>query len=206
MRRFIARQNLQRFEDLLRFETNPAGREQLTRLIEETRTELRYLERIWPWSWPEAGIPDAVGDVLEETLDDLLDRLGADLGSLQGVDRAGAALRLLWHRGFDAETVSRLEKVPANDPSGWASAASDGSPFIVEDVEAGPCPPAARDWARARGIRSIHSLPVTDGRGLTVGIFSAHFRAPRSYGEHEGRLARTAFGTVIALLPRHRAA
>lgn len=38
MRRFVARQNLQRFQDLLRSETNPAERAQLERLIEETRT------------------------------------------------------------------------------------------------------------------------------------------------------------------------
>lgn len=205
MRRFVARQNLQRFQDLLRSETNPAERAQLERLIEETRTELRYLERIWTWSWPEAEIPEAVGDVLQETLEDLLDRLGADLGSLQGVDSASGQLRLIWQRGFDPETVNRLGDVHTSDPAGWSSAVRDGAPFIVEDAEAGPCPPQARVWASSQGVRAIHGLPVTDGRGEPVGVFSAHYRKPRPYGDHEVRLARPAFRTVVALVPALRA-
>lgn len=205
MRRFVARQNLQRFQDLLRSETNPAEREQLERLIEETRTELRYLERIWTWSWPEAEIPEAVADVLQETLEDLLDRLGADLGSLQGVDSASGQLRLIWQRGFDPETVNRLGDARTSDPAGWASAVRDGAPFIIEDAEAGPCPPEARVWARSQGVRAIHSLPVTDGRGEPVGVFSAHYRAPRRYGDHEARLVRPAFRNVVALVPALRA-
>lgn len=200
MRRFVARQNLQRFQDLLRSETNPAERAQLQRLIEETRTELRYLERIWTWSWPEADIPDGVGDVLHETLDGLLDQLGADLGSLQGLDPSSGALRLLWQRGLDAHAVERLATAHTSDPAGWGSAARDGSPVIIEDVETGPCPAEARAWARSQGVRSLHGLPVTDGEGAPLGVFSAHYRAPRPYSDKERRLSQTALPMVAALL------
>lgn len=173
MRRFVARQNLQRFQHLLRSEENPAECAQLERLIEEARTDLRYLERIWTWSWPGVEIAEAAGEVLQETLDDLLDRLEADLGVLQGVDRTDGALRLIWQRGFDADAVSRLADVRTCDPAGWASVLQDGTPFVVEDAQTGPCPREARVWARSHDIRAIHALPVTDGRGEPVGIFSA---------------------------------
>ncbi|NRP87461.1 hypothetical protein GFPCMMHI_03381 [Ensifer adhaerens] len=61
MRRFIVRQNIERFERLLSEGLDDHERSMFEQLLAQARNELYWLENIWSQTCPHLGISDSVG-------------------------------------------------------------------------------------------------------------------------------------------------
>ncbi|MFE1249466.1 GAF domain-containing protein [Streptomyces sp. NPDC058735] len=103
---------------------------------------------------------------------------GTDMGNVQLSDPAGGGLRIERHTGLMADFVDFFAFVD-EDGTSCAQAARDVSQVTVHDVESDPVfSEPARAAILAAGSRACHSVPLTTGSGLSIGVVSAHLARP----------------------------
>jgi PAS domain S-box-containing protein len=124
-----------------------------------------------------------IGDstpLLEEIVEAAIAITSADMGSIQLLDRATGALKVVASRGFERPF---LELFQALDEGQAAR-------VVVEDVTASPvfARTPALDAMLAVGIRAIQSTPLVNRSGRIVGMLSTHYRSPRRPAEADLRV------------------
>jgi PAS domain S-box-containing protein len=131
----------------------------------------------------------------------------SDMASMQVVDEAENALRMLAFRGFDEDfgTTFRLNRPDTRTSCSMARRA--GCRIIVPDVET--CEfiigtPALQDH-RNTGIRAVQSTPLISRSGKMVGMISTHWRAPHQPTERELRLMDIVARHAADLIERKQA-
>ena len=190
MRRFIVKQNIQRFEHLLDGEVDGPKRAQLEALLSEARRESKALEGVWSWTCPHLGISDVVGGAAEMLLDEVIKAHGANFASLQVWDEADRGLYLVAHH-FDQRSAEQFAVVRDGDGTVCEAAQAAQAPVIIDDIEDADTFASLRKWTRAVGIRAIHTTPLFGRAGDFVGAFSTHYASPRVLTSRENEMNAT---------------
>ncbi|MFB8246862.1 ANTAR domain-containing protein [Streptomyces sp. NPDC055952] len=112
--------------------------------------------------------------VLKAVLARTLTVTGTPMGNVQLADRARGGLRMEEHTGLTGRFVDFFAHV-GEDGTSCAQAARDVSQVTVPDVESAPVfTEPARLAILEAGSRACHSVPLTTGSGLCIGMVSAH--------------------------------
>ncbi len=114
---------------------------------------------------------------LEEILHAAIDIAGAEKGTLQLLDPASNALRLVAQRGFGREFLDFLASVDENAAAACAAALKRGATVIVPDVSTSDifAGQASLEVFAREGIRAVISIPLASARGALLGMVSTHF-------------------------------
>ncbi|MDX3521880.1 GAF and ANTAR domain-containing protein [Streptomyces scabiei] len=117
-------------------------------------------------------------EVLAAVLDRTLAVVGTDMGNVQIADRSEGGLRIERHTGLTPDFVDFFAYV-GDDGTACAKAAREASQVTVRDVATDPVfTEEAREAILRAGSRACHSVPLTTGPGLVVGMVSAHCERP----------------------------
>ncbi|HEX8795376.1 MAG TPA: ATP-binding protein [Polyangiaceae bacterium] len=102
---------------------------------------------------------------------------------------ASGELRLLAHRGFDAEAAAYWEWVRPDSRCACGQALRDRDRTVVPDVEAPGVEVGVGDLAAFRrlGIRSMQTTPLRSRGGALVGMLSTHWSRPHVPSERDLR-------------------
>ena len=134
-----------------------------------------------------------VAGLYENLVDAARKIMRSDFSSMQELkpgQGANGALKLVAHRGFDAEAVVNWAWVRANTHSSCGVAFRTGKRVIAADVEscdflAGT--PQIESY-RAAGIRAMQSTPLRSRGGELVGMMSTHWQTPHAPSERDLRM------------------
>ena len=111
-------------------------------------------------------------------------------GLLAVCDKEQKGLRVAARRGVDESIANALTGLtPGPDAGAAPRALFQRKRVVVEDTETDPAFTRLRDYARAAGIRAVHSTPLLTRTGEILGVISIHFGEPRRPTELEMRLA-----------------
>lgn len=186
MRRFVLKQNIARFEQMLRSAASDSDRAKLETLLAEARRDLGLLVGSWTWTCPHLDIADESGAKTEQMLSELCRVLGAKLGSLQIWDEEEQTFYLIAHQ-FDDESAKKFAVIKDGQGTVSETVRKTLQPVTVEDFEKDERFPLPRAWASSVGIRSVHTTPLISASGKFLGTFSTHYTQPRAltYPERE---------------------
>lgn len=111
-----------------------------------------------------------------------------DKGLLFLADESGEFLHAGASLGFDPRALEKLNLIPSGM---WAvgTAFAERRRVIVEDTEAGKLNESFREFARASGIRAVHSTPILARNGRALGVLSVYFNVPSRPSEVQIQLA-----------------
>ncbi|MBB3387129.1 hypothetical protein FHX12_005853 [Rhizobium sp. BK609] len=185
MRRFIARQNIERFERLLDGELGSRERRMFEQLLAEARNELSWLENIWSRTCPHLTVPASIGTEAETYLDHVVMVRHANFGSLQAFDAAEGNLYLIAHHNFDRASVEQFARVKKRDAAPCEEAHNLQASAFIEDIEEADVFPTLKNWARRIGIRAIQTTSIFDHSGKLIGAFSTYYANPHSFSGEE---------------------
>lgn len=198
MRRFVVRQNIARFEHMLRSVANAKDREKLQAFLEESRRELALLVNVWTWTCPHLDITEAGGTKAEQLLDEISRQLGAKIASLQIWDEENRAFYLVAHQ-FDETSARKFAVMREGDGSVSEAVLKSQEPVIVHDFERQESFAHLRDWARSVDIRSVHTTPLFGPSRKFLGTFSTHYTKPREMTGRDRELNAQYAGRFSAL-------
>lgn len=187
MRRFILRENIKHFHELLKNEQDPVSQDLLIKMLAEAQHELSRLESIWLWTCPKGAVPFEVGAAVEAALDAIIERSKADFGSVQLWNDDTQGLHLIAHRNFDTALAEQFALIRDGVGTTCEAAMISRAEVIIEDVEKEPGLEALLSWTRPAGIRAIHTTPIFDRHGKFIGVFSTQYCAPRSLAPAQRR-------------------
>lgn len=129
-----------------------------------------------------------IATLLGEVLDAAIAATGTDMGNVQLLDPASGELRIIAQRGFLKPFLEFFNSVH-DGMAACGTALKDGKRVIVENVESDPLfDDESRKMMLAAGALSVQSTPFITRSGRLLGIFSTHYRAPRSFDERNLRL------------------
>ncbi len=112
----------------------------------------------------------------------------ADAGTIQLLDGATQTLSFLTSRGFSPAMSAHFARVSADSDSPCGIALARGQRTFVEftdDVRAAP--DSSNRLHYEQGLRCAQSTPLFSRSGRKLGMFSTHWRTPRSLTERELR-------------------
>jgi len=198
MRRFVVRQNIARFEHMLRSAANAKDREKLQALLEESRRELASLVNVWTWTCSHLDISDAGGAKAEQLLDEISRLLEAKLASLQIWDEEERTFYLVAHQ-FDEKSAKKFAAMKEGEGSVSEAVLKSQEPVIVDDFDRHESFAHLRDWARSVDIRSVHTTPLFGPSKRFLGTFSTHYTKPRELTGRERELNAQYAGRFSAL-------
>lgn len=207
MRRFVLKQNIERFEQMLRVARTPQDHAQIEALLAEARSEHARLMHVWTWSCPHLNISAETGATAQQMLDEVARILGAKLASLQFWDAEDQCFYLIAHQ-FDEASAKRFAVVKGGQGTVSEAVLAAQGPVIVDDVEQDNAFAAVLDWTRSVGVRSVHTTPCYGPSQNFLGTFSTHYAKPRSLTSHERELNAeyaARFGALFAGIRRKNA-
>jgi PAS domain S-box-containing protein len=113
----------------------------------------------------------------------------SDFASMQMFDPERGQLRLLAHRGFNAEAAQFFEWVQTDSHTSCGSALCAGGRVIIPDVERSELMAGSEDLRVSlnTGIHAVQSTPLISRGGRLVGVISTHWNRPHSPSERELR-------------------
>lgn len=133
---------------------------------------------------------DDVGALYEQILDAAVAIMRSDMASMQIVDEAEDALRMLSWRGFEPEFGKTFELNRPDTKTSCSVARRLHHRVVVPDVET--CDfivgTAALEDHRKTGIRAVQSTPLVSRSGQVLGMISTHWRQPHQPSERDLRL------------------
>jgi len=134
---------------------------------------------------------------LERLLQQALTAARTDMGNIQILDRACAALKIAVHRGFQPAFLEHF-RIVADSECACGEALRTGQVVIVEDVTQSPVfrSKETLEVLLDSGIRAVQSTPMYSSSGILVGMLSTHYRQPHRPTEHELTLIRDLAGTA----------
>jgi signal transduction histidine kinase/ActR/RegA family two-component response regulator len=144
--------------------------------------------------------------LLEAILDAALVITEADAGTIQLLDRTSRSLSLLATRGFDSDMTSHFARVEASSgsPCGKALARSERTFVRFDDPEVAD-PDGALKLHLDTGLRCAQSTPLTSRSGVSLGMFSTHWRERRDLTEREMRFLDLLARQAADLIERSQA-
>jgi GAF domain-containing protein len=113
-------------------------------------------------------------------VDAAIETTGADIGNLQLIDPASAALRIAPERGFSQPFLKFFDSVHSGQ-AGCGAALQRREQVLVEDVAESAIflgTPALEVMLDARA-RPVLSIPLVGRSGCVLGIMSMHWHKPR---------------------------
>jgi PAS domain S-box-containing protein len=126
--------------------------------------------------------------LLGDVLDAAIAVTGADMGNVQLLDPATGGLIIVVQRGFAKPFLDFFNTVHEG-MAACGTAMKNGKRAIVENVESDPhLDDESRNVMLAAGALSVQSTPFITRSGHLLGMFSTHYRAPRSFDERNLRL------------------
>lgn len=129
-----------------------------------------------------------IATLLGEVLDAAIAVTGTDMGNVQLLDPASGDLRIIVQRGFGKPFLEFFNSVHEGIAA-CGTAMKNGKRLIVENVESDPLfDDESRKVMLAAGALSVQSTPFITRSGRLLGMFSTHYRAPRSFDERNLRL------------------
>jgi PAS domain S-box-containing protein len=177
--------------------------------LEESQAELgaqlRRMVRLHEISTCLAGSDD-LGSLLAAIVEAAIGITGADTGSIQLVDEAGA-LRLAAHSGLGRPFLEYFADVRREVHIVCGLAMVDCRRMIVDDVTESPLfrDNPARDVLMKAGIRAFQTTPLIGRAGGIVGMFTTHYRTARRPDEADLRLLDLLARQAADLIERIRA-
>ncbi|HKD53112.1 MAG TPA: PAS domain S-box protein [Steroidobacteraceae bacterium] len=121
--------------------------------------------------WRSRGLEQGLNEILVA----VIELLNADKGNVQLLE--SESLRIVVHRGFQAEFLDFFHEVDAGHNCACGRALCLGERIIIEDVELDRDYEAFRPLARAAGYRAVVSTPLIGANGARLGVVSTHFSA-----------------------------
>lgn len=137
--------------------------------------------------------------LLAEIVDAGIEIMHADMGHIQLLE--DGVLQIAAHRGFDDSFLGFFANIPhPADPQ-------PGRRIIFEDIADSPAfaGTPALDVMQAAGVRGMQVTPLISRSGKMLGLFSTHYRSPRSPGEREMRMLDLLARQAADLIERKRA-
>jgi PAS domain S-box-containing protein len=149
----------------------------------------------------EEGDVDAL---YRKIVDDARAIVQSDMASMQVLDEARDALRLLAWRGFGEEFGWSFALSGPDAPTACSLAWRLRRRVVVPDVEAWDVAAGtpALDGFRRAGIRAVQSTPLISRSGKLVGMISTHWRQPHQPAEPDLRLLDVLARQAADLLER----
>ena len=127
----------------------------------------------------------------DRILDSAMKIVNAEFASIQMLQPRGATreLKLLGHRGFNAEAEKEWEWVGAGKPSTCGQALVIGKRVAVFDIHTCEFMAGTKEMETyaAAGIRSVQSAPLLSRSGAVLGMLSTHWRQPHELSISETR-------------------
>ena len=167
MHRFIRRENIKHYQNLLEYETDPARRQSIMNLLAEEVAK------------------DLDDNQLDEILAMAMAELGASMGNIQLLDRNRRTLFIAAQRGFKQDFLDYFRVVSAGDKCACGFALREQKRIIIEDVETDDSFASMRSTARAAGFRAVQSTPLIGRDNKPMGILSTHFSSKHRPSEHD---------------------
>jgi PAS domain S-box-containing protein len=133
---------------------------------------------------------DSLDSILPETVDAAIEIAGADMGSVQLLDRDTGSLRIAASRGLERPVLDYFAHVALDDPTALGVAMRRGERVIVEDVTKSEifAGTPALDVLIAAGVRAFQSTPLMSRSGALIGLLSTHYRSPGRPQERDLRV------------------
>ena len=136
----------------------------------------------------DLGTISRLDSLLPAVLEGALSLMKTDLGTIQIVDPAAGALRIVTQAGFGPEFLEHFAVVGDGDGSACGRAATQRAQTVVADVRSDPDFAPHRDIAGSSGFRGVQSTPLVDYAGHLIGMVSTHFRRPYRPADRELRI------------------
>ena len=135
--------------------------------------------------------------LLADIVDAGIEITHADMGHIQLFE--DGVLQIAAQRGFDDSFLAFFADAPAGTPPDCR--------VIFEDIAANPVfgGTPALDVLLAAGVRGMQVTPLVSRSGKMLGLFSTHYRLPRSPGEREMRMLDLLARQAADLIERTRA-
>jgi PAS domain S-box-containing protein len=149
---------------------------------------------------------DDLSSLLKGIIEASIEITGADMGSIQLIDEAGA-LRIAAHSGLGRPFLEYFADVRREVHIVCGLAMVDCRRMIVDDVAESPLfrDNPARDVLLKAGVRAFQSTPLIGRSGEIVGMFSTHYRTARRPEEADLRLLDLLARQAADLIERMRA-
>jgi PAS domain S-box-containing protein len=155
--------------------------------LERLAADVAALRRLHEISTKLSAHSD-IATLLGEVLDAAIAVTGTDMGNVQLLDPASGGLRIIVQRGFSDSFLEFFNSVQGGTAA-CGTAMKNGKRVIVENVESDPLyDEESRKVMLAAGALSVQSTPFITRSGRLLGMFSTHYRAPRSFDERNLRL------------------
>jgi|GEM_PF-1962271 len=144
-----------------------------------------------------------LASLLEEIVRATMKITGADMGSIQLLDKTGA-LKIAAHHGFTQPFLDFCDGLHRNARSACGEALAGCKRTIVEDVTQSPLfrDTPALHYLLEANVRAFQSTPLVSLAGKVVGMFSTHYRTPRRPEEADLRLLDLLARQVADLIER----
>lgn len=199
MWRFVLKENIRRFKDLLGEADSGEQRETLEQLLQEAEVELEELEDA---STPEVAKRDALLSYLaDRAVDQAMALQGAQFASLQIFDESHAHLIILSQRNLRAKFLHYLAHMKPGDGSACGRCLADGAPAAIGDVNSDPEFEPHREAASEAGFQAVRAFPVRDGSGKLIAVLSTYFETAQRFSDydlHRITLLTDAIGSDLA--------
>lgn len=183
MWRFVLRENIRRFEALMRLAKTEEQRETLRRLLQDAKLELDELESA---STPEfAKEDDWLNVVANRAVDQAMALHDAQFASLQIYDESREHLIILAQRNLRAAFLHHLARVKPGDGSACGRCLEDNAPVVIEDVNTDSAFQPHREFANEAGFKAVQAFPVQDGSGNLVAVLSTYFESAHALSADE---------------------
>lgn len=177
MWRFVLRENIIRFQALLKMAKPGDQQETLRQLLREAELELDELEKA---STPEiAKRDDWLDAIANRAVDQAMALAHAQFASLQIHDERREHLLILAQKNHRAKYLNHLEQVKPGDGSACGRCLLEEAPVAVEDVNSDAAFEPHRKAANEAGFRAVQALPVRDASGDLLAVLSIYFESPQ---------------------------
>lgn len=134
-----------------------------------------------PFLDPDFVLTSDRSTLLAAAVDAAIALIGADMGNLQLVDPVAGALQLVAQCGFGPPFLEFFAWV-RDGHTACGQAWQHGTPILVGDVAGSAIfrGTPGLDVMLDAGARAVQSVPIRTASGQLLGVFSTHWRRPRS--------------------------
>jgi PAS domain S-box-containing protein len=181
-----------------------AAAHQMTRSMSQIHTDIEAIKRLHELNALRLR-EEQVDRLLKEILDAAIAIGSADFGNIQWVDPVIGELRIVAHRGFPSWWLDCWGAIePGHGTCGTALV--QGERIVVEDVELSPIfsNPSEREALLRAGVRAVQSTPLISRSGKLIGVFSTHYKSPKSFDQRALRLLDLLAWQAAELIDRNQ--
>jgi GAF domain-containing protein len=181
--RFVLRENIRRFQNLIAKEESDLKRDILRRLLKDAEEELEELEQA---STPQiAQRDDALRFFADNCVEQAVRLHAAQFSTLQIYDEAREQLIILAQRNFRPPFLHHLSSVKPGDGSACGRCLENNAPAVIEDVNRDLAFEPHREAALEAGFEAVQASPVPNRSEALIAVLSTYFSRPRRFSEND---------------------